>query len=130
MPPRTILYTGKGGVGKTSVAAATARRCAAAGARTLVISTDNKSRMELNRAIHAELQERGAVSGEEHQVKVLTPRQEMTGVDRAWAAQYEPGDVVRYTKGSKAMGISPGAYAKVESLDRERNLLTVEGAGG
>ena len=40
MRPRTILYTGKGGVGKTSVAAATARRCAAAGLRTLVISTD------------------------------------------------------------------------------------------
>ena len=40
MVPRTILYTGKGGVGKTSVAAATARRCAAAGARTLVLSTD------------------------------------------------------------------------------------------
>jgi arsenite/tail-anchored protein-transporting ATPase len=38
--PRTILYTGKGGVGKTSVAAATARRCAAAGLRTLVMSTD------------------------------------------------------------------------------------------
>jgi arsenite-transporting ATPase len=40
MRPRTILYTGKGGVGKTSVAAATARRCAEAGSRTLVISTD------------------------------------------------------------------------------------------
>jgi len=40
MAPRTILYTGKGGVGKTSVAAASARRCAAAGARTLVLSTD------------------------------------------------------------------------------------------
>ena len=40
MPSRTILYTGKGGVGKTSVAAATARRCAAAGARTVVLSTD------------------------------------------------------------------------------------------
>ncbi|HEV2811763.1 MAG TPA: TRC40/GET3/ArsA family transport-energizing ATPase [Solirubrobacteraceae bacterium] len=40
MASRTILYTGKGGVGKTSVAAATARRCAAAGARTIVISTD------------------------------------------------------------------------------------------
>jgi arsenite-transporting ATPase len=39
-PPRTILYTGKGGVGKTSVAAATARRCAAAGLRTVVLSTD------------------------------------------------------------------------------------------
>src|SRR3954468_5002094 len=39
MAPRTILYTGKGGVGKTSVAAATARRCAAAGMRTIVLST-------------------------------------------------------------------------------------------
>jgi arsenite-transporting ATPase len=39
-PPRTILYTGKGGVGKTSVAAATARQCAAAGLRTIVLSTD------------------------------------------------------------------------------------------
>ena len=40
MPPRTILYTGKGGVGKTSVAAATARRCAAEGRRTVILSTD------------------------------------------------------------------------------------------
>jgi arsenite-transporting ATPase len=39
-PPRTILYTGKGGVGKTSVAAATARLCAASGLRTVVLSTD------------------------------------------------------------------------------------------
>ena len=37
---RTILYTGKGGVGKTSVAAATALRCADLGHRTIVISTD------------------------------------------------------------------------------------------
>src|SRR5215213_6075819 len=40
MGPRTILYTGKGGVGKTSVAAATARRCADAGLRTVILSTD------------------------------------------------------------------------------------------
>jgi arsenite-transporting ATPase len=38
--PRTILYTGKGGVGKTSVAAATGRRCAKSGLRTIVLSTD------------------------------------------------------------------------------------------
>jgi len=35
-----ILFTGKGGVGKTSVAAATAMRCAQLGHRTMVISTD------------------------------------------------------------------------------------------
>lgn len=37
---RIIIYTGKGGVGKTSVAAASALRMAAAGKRVLVMSTD------------------------------------------------------------------------------------------
>ena len=37
---RILLYTGKGGVGKTSVAAATALLCADRGYRTLVLSTD------------------------------------------------------------------------------------------
>ncbi|MFZ0386669.1 MAG: ArsA family ATPase [Solirubrobacteraceae bacterium] len=40
MAPRTILYTGKGGVGKTSVAACTARSCADQGLKTLIVSTD------------------------------------------------------------------------------------------
>ena len=40
MAPRTILYTGKGGVGKPSVAACTARTCAAQGLKTLIVSTD------------------------------------------------------------------------------------------
>lgn len=37
---RVIVYTGKGGVGKTSVAAATGLLCAERGLRTLVMSTD------------------------------------------------------------------------------------------
>ena len=38
---RIILYTGKGGVGKTSIAAATALRCAEIGHSTLILSTDS-----------------------------------------------------------------------------------------
>ena len=37
---RIILYTGKGGVGKTTVAAATALKCARLGYKTIVVSTD------------------------------------------------------------------------------------------
>ena len=37
---RVILFTGKGGVGKTSVAAATALRAAELGYRTIILSTD------------------------------------------------------------------------------------------
>jgi arsenite-transporting ATPase len=37
---RILLYTGKGGVGKTSIAAATALQCAERGYRTIILSTD------------------------------------------------------------------------------------------
>ena len=40
MPMRVLLFTGKGGVGKTTVAAATAVRAARSGVRTVVMSTD------------------------------------------------------------------------------------------
>lgn len=39
-PARVLLFTGKGGVGKTTVSAATALACAEAGLRTMVLSTD------------------------------------------------------------------------------------------
>ena len=41
MAKRVLLYTGKGGVGKTTCAAATALRCAELGYRTIVLSTDS-----------------------------------------------------------------------------------------
>lgn len=37
---RILMYTGKGGVGKTGIAAATAVRTAALGYRTIIMSTD------------------------------------------------------------------------------------------
>ena len=39
-PTRVLLFTGKGGVGKTTCAAATALACAGTGRQTLVMSTD------------------------------------------------------------------------------------------
>lgn len=50
---RTIVYTGKGGVGKTSVAAATALRSADLGYRSLVLSTDTAH--SLGDSLQAEL---------------------------------------------------------------------------
>ena len=97
---------------------------------TLVISPDNESRRELNALIHREMQERGDVSREEHKLRVLDPRQEMTGADRQWAGQYEVGDVVRYTRGSKVLGIDPGEYARVENVDAKENRVTIERESG
>src|SRR5512133_3135004 len=84
MAPRTILYTGKGGVGKTSVAAATARRCAEAGLRTVVLSTDPAH--SLSDSLEAEL------AGEPRQVGPNLFGQEVQAqeeMERNWDAAQE-----------------------------------------
>jgi conjugative relaxase-like TrwC/TraI family protein len=93
---------------------------------TLVISPDNRSRTEINERIHAELQRGGLVSNEEHLIRTLVPRQDLTGADRTWAERYEVGDVLRYSRASKETGIGKGAYAQVKSIDAPKNRLTVE----
>ncbi len=97
---------------------------------TLVVSPDNRSRVEINLAIRAEMQERGLVSKDEHLIAALVPRQDLTGPERTWAARYEFNDVVRYARASKETGMERGEYARVKSVDAERNLLTVVRADG
>jgi conjugative relaxase-like TrwC/TraI family protein len=97
---------------------------------TLVISPDNQSRTEINERIHRAMQDTGRVSDDEHKVRVLTARQELTGADRQWAVQYEPSDVVRYGRGSKTLGVEAGEYARVSSVNREQNEITVERSNG
>ncbi|MGA2926070.1 MAG: ArsA family ATPase [Solirubrobacteraceae bacterium] len=80
-PPRTILFTGKGGVGKTSVAACTARGCAAAGHRTLVISTDPAH--NLSDCIGVELAAEPRAVGDNLWGQEVDAQQEM---EQHWAA--------------------------------------------
>jgi len=97
---------------------------------TLVVSPDNQSRRELNHLIHDALQQKGQIQAEERSVRVLEPRQSLTGADRTWAEQYQAGDVLRYSRGSKVLGIKAGEYATVTSIDGRENKLTVERQDG
>ena len=106
--------------------AAIAKEYAKSPESTLVVSPDNRSRMEINERVHAELQRSGLVSNEEHRIRTLVPRQDLTGADRTWAERYEVGDVLRYSRASKETGIGKGAYAQVKSIDAPKNRLTVE----
>jgi arsenite-transporting ATPase len=84
MTPRTILYTGKGGVGKTSVAACTARRCAAAGLHTLIISTDPAH--SLSESLGAELGGQPAEVSERLWGQEVKAQEEM---ERHWSGVQE-----------------------------------------
>jgi ATP-dependent exoDNAse (exonuclease V) alpha subunit len=106
--------------------AAIAKDYAKSPENTLVVSPDNRSRAEINQRIHAELQRGGLVSREEHSIRTLVPRQNLTGADRTWAERYEVGDVLRYSRASKETFIGKGQYAHVRSIDAPKNRLTVE----
>ena len=109
---------------------AIAKDYAADPAKTLIVSPDNRSRQQINEAVRAELLSKGALAEDGKQFKTLTHRNDMTGADRTWAARYEVGDVLQYTKGSKSQGLERDSFATVRSVDARANTITVERADG
>ncbi len=98
--------------------------------KTLVVSPDNESRQQINRQIHLGLQAQGSVAKDEFRISVLTNRHELTGADRQWAAKYEIGDIVRYTRGSALFKLKAEEYAYVSQVNARENLLTVQRKNG
>ena len=95
---------------------------------TLIVSPDNASRRELNLAVRQELKANGGLAPKDYSFRVLVQRQDMTGAERSWATHYEIKDVVRYTRGSKSIGIEAAAYASVVAINPAANQRTVEKA--
>jgi conjugative relaxase-like TrwC/TraI family protein len=110
--------------------AAIARNYAANPQNTIVVSPDNASRRQINQAVRTELKAIGAVRLEDHTFRVLAPRSDMAGADRTWAARYDVGDVLRYQRGSKDLGIERQSYAQVVATLPKHNLLTVQKPDG
>jgi conjugative relaxase-like TrwC/TraI family protein len=110
--------------------AAIAKNYAAHPESTIIVSPDNASRRAINQAVRQELQALGALNKQNHSMRVLTPRSDMTGADRAWAARYQVGDVLHYSRGSKEYGIERGSYAQVITANAHDNLLTVRKSTG
>ncbi len=98
--------------------------------KTLIVSPDNASRRELNVAVRKELKANGTLAPEDRTFRVLVQRQDMTGAERSWASHYEVGDMVRFARGSKVVGIEAGTYGTVAAINPAANLLTVEKSSG
>lgn len=97
---------------------------------TIIVSPDNASRRAINQAVRQEMQLSGTLTKDEQTILVLTPRSDMTGADREWAARYATGDILHYLRGSKDMGIESGDYAKVVETAPKANLITVQRTDG
>ena len=101
----------------------------ASGQRVLVVSPANDERRELNKAIRAGLIARGHVSPLGTEQTILVNRG-LSGAQRAMADNYNVGDVIRFTRGSKQFAIPKGGYGRVEAVDRDANVLTVNTGEG
>ncbi len=113
---RVVLFTGKGGVGKTTVAAATAVHAARAGVKTLVLSTD--AAHSLGDALGCRL-----------------PADEVSEVEPGlWAQQVDTGRRLQHTWGAVqeylldvlgALGVEPIDAAELTVLPGADDVLTL-----
>jgi conjugative relaxase-like TrwC/TraI family protein len=99
-------------------------RAVHAGERVLVVSPGNDERRRLNVEIRDALLRNQYISQDSVAQSVLVGRN-LTRAQRGVAQNYEEGEVVKFTRGSKAFGVARGTYARVLSVDSEYNLLTV-----
>jgi len=112
---RVVLFAGKGGVGKTTIAAATAAHAAALGRKTLVVSTD--AAHSLGDALGVVLTEDPLdVDGGLHAAQVDTQR----SFERSWH------DVQRYLLAVlDAGGVDPVDAAELTVLPGAEEVLEV-----
>ncbi|WP_214413713.1 ArsA family ATPase [Sphaerisporangium fuscum] len=122
--PRILLFTGKGGVGKTTVAAATATLAARRGRKTLVVSTDTA---------HS-LADALGVPGSREPSEVA-PGLHLQQVDTQRALERHWGDLQRYARGvlaelglddvtSEELTVLPGAEEVIALLELREQART------
>ena len=86
---------------------------------TLIVSPDNASRRELNDAVRLELKANGTIASEDHALRVLVQRQEMTGAERSWASRY-------VITSHSSQGLT--AERVLVNADREDTVRSIAGA--
>jgi conjugative relaxase-like TrwC/TraI family protein len=99
------------------------------GERVLVVSPSNEERRELNAAIRAALKQARLVSNEAAEQTIFVGR-DLTRQQRGRAHNYEVGDIIRFTRGSRRQALEKDTYATVENVDRGRHSLTIRTSDG
>ena len=124
-----LLFTGKGGVGKTSLACATALALAEAGERTLIVSTDPAS--NLDEVLEAELGgEPTSIPGAPGLFGMNIDPEEAARRYRERAVGPYRGVLPEAAVRSMEEGLSGACTTEIAAFDEFTALLSDEGMGG
>jgi conjugative relaxase-like TrwC/TraI family protein len=95
-----------------------------AGQRTLVVSPGNDERHALNEHIRSLLVAHSQVAREGQSHAILV-RRDLTRPQLQNARNYQEGDVLHFSRGSKRLDLAKDAYVAIERVDTQRNILTL-----
>lgn len=89
---------------------------------TLIVSPSRLLRDKINNKIVEKLNKTSQISGNKVTVDVLKQK-EMSVSDHSFANSYKSGDVVKFHKGFKRIGINQGDYLTIDSVNAQSNSI-------
>ncbi|HSA33818.1 MAG TPA: MobF family relaxase [bacterium] len=94
-------------------------------AETLIITSTNADKHSLNAKIRETLDAEGRLSGEAIAVGTLSGRN-LEKAELLKCRNYNEGDVIRFSKGYKSLGVQAGQYAEVRAVDPATRTVTLQ----
>jgi len=98
-------------------------------ALTFVLSPANDDRQVLNQLIREGLQAQGGLGQAAIQTMVYE-KVNHTRVEKARASGYKKGNVVRFGRNYRSLGVEKGEYTQVLSVDKTQGVVTLQKADG
>jgi conjugative relaxase-like TrwC/TraI family protein len=102
---------------------------ASARADALVLTGANADRRALNEMIRMGLEEEGALSGPEVTSRVLA-KVDRTNVELRRATSYQAGEIVRFGRAYRSIGVDKGEYGEVVAIQADSNRLELRKKDG
>jgi conjugative relaxase-like TrwC/TraI family protein len=96
---------------------------------TIVLTASNQDRRAINDAIRKGLEEERQLSGPAVSARVFV-KKDLSKAERRDVASYGAGDLLRFGRAYKSIGIEKGEYAEVLATDEESNRLEIKTSNG
>lgn len=96
---------------------------------TLIITALNADRQAINGGVRQALKEDGVIAGPAREAEVLVNRA-LTKAQASHVETYRDGDVVRFGRDYKSLGVTSGQYARVTSVEAHRGVVQLETDAG
>ena len=124
-----MVHEVKGASATSEVIARVAKLSPQERGNTIVITPYNEDRKAINQGVRQHMREAGELTGPDILVDALEPKG-LTKAQQSHAQYFESGDVVRFGRAFKTLGVAEGQYATVSRVDQDRGVVVLSKPDG